>query len=169
MFVIIFWTFSIWTFLSMFEEFLFWESLFPCRRWHVSCSQPGSQGKGAGVMQQGASMTVTTHGRCRTCAPRLRAAEAVRFHQHPGLLSTEPLWHWDTVMGQRCPHRPAVGMSCTLHLPSFEPSFPALLEIPVAFHNFFFCLNQKSTYIREMQMQTMRYTRDGEKQIFLHC
>lgn len=41
-------------------------------------------------MQQGASMMVTTHGRCRTCAPRLRAAEAVRFHQHPGLLSTVP-------------------------------------------------------------------------------
>lgn len=155
----------------MFEEFLFWERLFPCRRWHVSCSQPGSQGKGAGVMQQGASMTVTAHGRCRTCAPRLRAAEAVRFHQHPGLLSTVPrvtvtLGHSDgTALSSPASSR----HDCTRHLPSFEPSFPALLEIPVAFHNFFFCLNQKSTYIREMQIQTTRCTRDGEKQIFLHC
>lgn len=105
-------------------------------------------------MEQGTSMTVTTHGSCRTGVPHLRAGEAVGFHQHPGLPSMVPRVTLTLGLSEGTAlSSPASSRHELYNLPAlllaWFPSPPA--DLP--FH-----LNHKSTYIREMQILMMRCT-----------
>ena len=126
-----------------------------CQTLSPSCTQP--RWHEVGPWGRAASMMVIAHGSCSTC---LTAKGGGGWGLPPASRGCcQRCWGvssdiWDPALSSFCRHCQLLAWSAHFCLLSFEPGFPALLEILAAFNNFLFCLNQKSTYIREMQIQT---------------